>query len=41
MTGRIRYLGYIADGAKRMKDLINDLLTFSRVGKGRFPADIN
>jgi light-regulated signal transduction histidine kinase (bacteriophytochrome) len=31
-----KYLGYIADGAKRMKDLINDLLTFSRVGKADF-----
>jgi PAS domain S-box-containing protein len=31
-----KYLGYITDGAKRMKDLINDLLTFSRVGKADF-----
>jgi PAS domain S-box-containing protein len=31
-----KYLGYIADGAKRMKDLINDLLVFSRVGRADF-----
>jgi PAS domain S-box-containing protein len=30
------YLGYIADGAKRMKDLINDLLAFSRIGRADF-----
>jgi PAS domain S-box-containing protein len=31
-----KYLGYIADGAMRMKDLINDLLALSRVGRADF-----
>jgi signal transduction histidine kinase/HAMP domain-containing protein len=39
-----KYLDYIADGARRMKLLINDLLAFSRLGKADFSlisADIN
>ncbi len=29
-----KYMSYIVDGATRMQQLINDLLTFSRVGRG-------
>lgn len=32
-----RYFGYISDGAKRMKALINDLLSYSRVTRVDFP----
>ena len=31
-----KYLGYIADGAARLQRLINDLLSFSRVGRADF-----
>ena len=31
-----QYLGYIADGAARLQRLINDLLSFSRVGRADF-----
>ena len=33
----VRYFGYITVGAKRMQALINDVLSFSRVGQGEIP----
>lgn len=37
----VEYLGYAVDGAKRMQVLINDLLSFSRVGRLGATTDVD
>jgi PAS domain S-box-containing protein len=35
-----RYIDYAVEGAERMKALIDDLLTYSRVGRGETPQEV-
>jgi signal transduction histidine kinase len=35
-----QYIAFAVDGARRMQQLINDLLTFSRVGRAPVPSDV-
>jgi signal transduction histidine kinase len=37
----VEYIGFAVDGAKRMQVLINDLLTFSRVGRPSITKDVD
>ncbi|MDT5064325.1 MAG: hypothetical protein QOK02_480 [Mycobacterium sp.] len=37
----VEYIGFAVDGAKRMQVLINDLLTFSRVGRSSTTKDVD
>jgi signal transduction histidine kinase len=37
----VEYIGFAVDGAKRMQVLINDLLTFSRVGRPNNTKDVD
>jgi len=37
----VEYIGFAVDGAKRMQVLINDLLTFSRVGRPSTTKDVD
>jgi len=34
------FIGFASDGAKRISQLINDLLTFSRIGRGEVPEQL-